>query len=437
MSVKIIGGTPQQAETRARLVAKASTSQDKWSPSTVPDNQEIPDIIALPPFILLSSSTRQTVVAYTGSPTFVTDQDRINSTTLTSQTKNGHSLVVSGRFEAGQTLNWTSGNPDVATVVPTGPFTAVLDVLSDGATTITATLTPSGLSTSVTLSCSIVNQSELTVFYGFVEGSLAHHCENAVNSRIQDATTAMLPIFSVQNHTTQTYVRNTNCWIYDLSQQATCISPWNSTGGITRAGTLITPRHFIFAAHYELSVGATVRFISADNQVVNRTMLARRRHPSYSPYWPDLTVGVLDQDVPESITPCKVLPSNYEAFFPTGTTHIATLGLDQEEKALVTDLSYLNQFYAGFKTPNLPYEQVLYESKIVGDSGNPAFLIINNNLVLLTCWTFGGAGAGTFITPQISAINQMIVDVDTLAGNGGTGYTLTEVDLSGFTNFSS
>ena len=43
--------------------------------------------------------------------------------------------------------------------------------------------------------------------------------------------------------------------------------------------------------------------------------------------------------------------------------------------------------------------------------------------------------AGTFITPQIPDLNAMIVTADTSAGNGGTGYTLTEADLSGFTNF--
>jgi hypothetical protein len=435
MAIKIIGGTPLQAETRERVVAKASTAQDKWRDPSTP-NQGTPDTIALPPFLALSTSPRQTIVSYAGEPTISTDQDRINAAVITSQTKNGHNIVVSGRFESGQTLQWSSSNPHVATVISTGDLSAQLEVASGGYTTITATMLPSGLSKSVSLLCSVVNAAETTEFQGFVEGTFAHHCENAVNSRIQNATTAMLPIFSVQNHSGQVYTRNANCWVNDLANKLTCLSPWNSTGANTRAGTLITPRHILFAAHYEISEGATVRFVTADNQVINRTMVKRRRHPAYTPWFPDLTVGVLNSDLPETITPCKVLPSNYEDYLPTGPKYIAALCLDQEEKALVTDLNILSSTSASFTYPNLPYEQVLYEAKIVGDSGNPAFLIVNDELALLTVWTGGGAGSGTFVTPQIATINQMITDVDALAGNGGTGYTLQTVDLSSFTNFS-
>jgi hypothetical protein len=90
-------------------------------------------------------------------------------------------------------------------------------------------------------------------------------------------------------------------------------------------------------------------------------------------------------------------------------------------------------------TPKSANRLEFYESKISGDSGNPAFLILDlgngPELVLLTLWTFGGSGSGTFITPHITAINAMIATSDAQAGNGGTGYTLTEADLSGFTNF--
>jgi hypothetical protein len=217
----------------------------------------------------------------------------------------------------------------------------------------------------------------------------------------------------------------------------TCISPWNSTGGSTRAGVLVTPRHILFAAHYEISEGATVRFVTADGQVIDRTMVRRVRHPSYEPWYPDLTVGILNSDVSGS-TPCKVLPTNYTTYLPTGPDRISALCLDQEEKAIVTDLQEFSSesgiYLARFRYPHLADEIVLFENKITGDSGNPAFLIINNELVLLTVWTGGGPGSGTFITPQIDAINNMIATSDSLVGTS-TGYTLATASLSGFTSF--
>jgi hypothetical protein len=278
----------------------------------------------------------------------------------------------------------------------------------------------------------------LSNFDSFVENPayLSYHCENEVNSRIQGATTAMLPIFLnyTQSNSSGIYTRNPDCWIYNLSQVATCISPWNSNAANRKAGTALTPRHIGLAAHYEYPVGTQVRFVTADNQTITKTVIGRKRHPEYAPYFPDITLYLLDSDLPSSITPCKVLPSNWSEYLPNDPRNIATLCLDQEEKALVTDLNSLTSTFANFRFPDQPYEQVLYEGKVVGDSGNPAFLIINDQLVCLTFWTFGGAGSGTFLTPQIGAMNQMIQDLDTAAGIN-TGYTIQTVDLSGFTNF--
>jgi hypothetical protein len=64
-----------------------------------------------------------------------------------------------------------------------------------------------------------------------------------------------------------------------------------------------------------------------------------------------------------------------------------------------------------------------------GDSGNPCFLIIDGVPVLVTTWTYGGAGAG----PRIHALHNEINAVMTTLGGG---HQLTDVDLSDFTDFS-
>jgi hypothetical protein len=274
----------------------------------------------------------------------------------------------------------------------------------------------------------ITGQTSLT-FDGYIAGSLSKEVSDAVDTRINglNATTAK-PIYSTQNHDTSTYVRNSGCWVADLN--LTSISPWNSTEGKNRAGVLISPRHILFAAHYQINNGATVRFIDSNNNVVTRTMVNKLTHPDYTPYYPDITVGLLNSDVPASIGFVKILPQNWRDYFPSlsATYRLPCLVLDQEEKALISELYSLGNL-ASFLVSNNATRANFFENIVLGDSGNPAFLIINDELVIVTVWTFGGGGSGTSILVHKNAINTMMATL-------GGGYSLTEIDLSGFTDFS-
>ena len=176
-----------------------------------------------------------------------------------------------------------------------------------------------------------------------------------------------------------------------------------------------------------------MRFVGADGTVYNRTVLKRRNHPDYNGFFPDLGVGVLSSPLPVAITPCKFAPSDFEEYIPGVANGIPCICLDQEEKALVTDLFHID-FSASFLVPLNSKRLEFYESKIDGDSGNPAFMVINDQLVLMTTWRSGGAGSGPDAGDHLAAINQLILDVDADASIS-TGYTLSVVDLSDFTNF--
>ena len=115
--------------------------------------------------------------------------------------------------------------------------------------------------------------------------------------------------------------------------------------------------------------------------------------------------------------------------------------LDQEEKALITsafDLEtitwdhYSNIYhYADFVCPLTTIQLSYYEPLEGGDSGNPAFLILNEEPVLLTVWTYPGSGRGSSIVAFKKDINQLITDLD--QHNGITnGYQLSEIDLTIF-----
>lgn len=305
---------------------------------------------------------------------------------------------------------------------------AIASGIASGSTSLVAISSDDSFSSANVVISGVIGQTSLT-FDDYIAGSLGKEVSDAVDTRINglNAATAK-PIYSTQNHNTSTYVRNTGCWVADLD--LTSISPWNSTEGKNRAGVLISPRHILFAAHYQINNGATIRFIDNNNNVVTRTMVNKLTHPDYTPYYPDISIGVLDSDVPASIGFVKILPQNWSNYFPSlsATYRLPCLVLDQEEKALISELYSLGNS-ASFLVSNNATRAGFFENIILGDSGNPAFLIINDELVIITVWTFGGGGSGTSILVHKDAINTMMTTL-------GGGYSLTEIDLSGFTDFS-
>lgn len=289
-------------------------------------------------------------------------------------------------------------------------------------------------------------------FISFAPGSLAAHAASQVNNRLgarqaQGKTPVQcMPLYTTQNHAGAVYVRNPDCWAADID--LTCISPWNSRGANTRAGTLITPRHIILAKHFPLSVGDTVRFVDSNGAAADTTVIGQAVHATA-----DIQVCTLAADIPSVIArPVKVLPVGWEQKLPdwepdinSGGYGIPGLCLDQEEKALVSllDAVSLNSggtfqfYYPSYPSPLIPYTSLqadYYEDKIGGDSGNPAFLIVNNELVLLGCWYGGGGGNGPSVAAYRDDTNALIAASDT---NGGvaTGYTLTPINLSGFNTY--
>jgi hypothetical protein len=160
-------------------------------------------------------------------------------------------------------------------------------------------------------------------------------------------------------------------------------------------------------------------------------MVNKLTHPNYSPYYPDITIGLLDSDVPPSIKFAKILPQNWKNYLPSVSSsfRLPCLVLDQEEKALISELYFL-ETSAAFKVPTDTVRSSFFENITLGDSGNPAFLIIDGELVIITVWTFGGAGAGTSIVYHKNAINTMMTSL-------AEGYSLTEIDLSSFLFFNS
>lgn len=353
-----------------------------------------------------------------------TVQDKQMLTQTEAVVYNEYNLRPEVVVPTGLTFNFESLNPEIATVdTDTGKTTRV----TDGVTPFLVKF--GNLVKRINLDFTQSGGQETTKCTGWVSGSLIKECADAVDNRISGLTPAQtVDIYSTQNHGDGIYERNTSVWCSDLD--LTCISPWNNTGGNHRAGVLISPDCIAFAEHYQIHKGDIIRFITSDNTVIERTVVNKQ---SISPpdssdgYSTDITIGILDSEVPDSISCCKVLPSNFTDYLPNINEGIPALCLDQEEKALITDFYKTNSGKAHFTAPENSREDY-YEKKIIGDSGNPAFLIINNELVLITTWTFGGAGAG----PDYSAY---INEIESAMANLGSSYGLTQIDLNPYPTY--
>jgi hypothetical protein len=307
------------------------------------------------------------------------------------------------RFSSGNTNRATVGENGAVTTTGTGPVDifARTKWLSKKVTHIARTEGP------------VVHDE----FLYFVAGSLGAHVNGAVDAAISEGGT--LPLFSMKNHAASSYTRNSSCWMSEYN--FTGVSPWNSTGANTRGGTLVSPRHAIWADHYNIANGATLRFVAGNGSVTSRTVANSVRVGAS-----DIRVGVLDSDVPEAIAFYKVLPANWRDFlFTLSPARTGIIALDQEQKVLCRDLaggSATSLFHQSATGARAAFTETL----ISGDSGQPNFMAINNELILLGC--HHGAGAFPHIAGHFSEVNSAMTIL-------GGGYQLTEVDLSEFPNY--
>lgn len=264
----------------------------------------------------------------------------------------------------------------------------------------------------------------------YVAGSLGLHMTEQIDSAIDSKTLAAKAMYTTIDHITPQYIRNTDCWLHGVTG-LTAMSVWNSDLGNRKFGVLVSPRHAVFAKHYAVVVGATVRFITTDNQIVDRTITARQGL-SGTGIANDVTVGILDSDV-EGVDFVKVLPTDFHNYWPGHNIFQAPIAVsDQQKKALIKDVSSIvSGPFLTYKVPTDAQRLLFHESLIGGDSGSPTFAIINNELALLTTHTTRVAGP-LYSLENFDRINTIMANLQ----GGDSPYQLTPIDLNGFTDFS-
>ena len=401
-------------------------------------------------FEITQTSSTTSIVDDTTSQ--VIEDDKIISRTVTETTGENVTLGVDIIFFTGEgfiNLSYSSDNPSEININPEGNvvFQVEPEQTSSANITITATQGDVSVSRTVNITLTVSGSAIVDVIEGGVVGSARKALSDPLDNALNGANpSTQKSIFTTQDHDNSSYVRNTNFFLTSHVEALTCVSPWNSNSNNRKAGTAITKRHIILAAHYPYGVGTVVRFVASDNTVIERTVVQSSNvdlNYGTGVYAFDFYIALLDSDLPDSITPCKVFPSNYESFFPTinsdvdtGVTELPLLCLDKEENGLIHDLKSVNTFtgtpYYATAEPKLDDRRAFYENVILGDSGNPLFVVTSSELWLLTVWR--SQTRGDSLAECISMINDRIVELDTLEGIN-TGYTVTEGDLSSYDTY--
>lgn len=354
-----------------------------------------------------------------------------------------------------KSVTFESGN----TAIVATPDGGVAQGVANGTTTITARAADGEVS-SRQVYVDIKTGASAARWTSGVSGSLLKHCTDQIESRIAGKDRASMDIWSSRDNSTGVYQWNPNCWGADLAN-ITCLSPWNSATGNGGGGVLITPRHVLYCHHlgYYPGMGSKVRYVRPDNVTEEFTVTQVTAHP-YTAGWVvalhDIVICKLDRDVPASIKFAKVLPPDPNPRLPTIkrnefeylTINGANVG---DVKARSCYTSQHKRLAAGFlqRLPNQPHPDVrpgsangsegyyahvrhevgvtaanpLGDTIFVGDSGAPAFLVVNGELVVTNVWT--GIGLGYAFYTDATIVNSLL----------DGGYQLTQVDLSGFPTY--
>ncbi|GHC67713.1 hypothetical protein [Roseibacillus persicicus] len=205
--------------------------------------------------------------------------------------------------------------------------------------------------------------------------------------------------------------------------QKRSVSQWNS--GWTRridftgvswshrqAGTAVTPRHLVFAAHYPLKVGTSLTFHDRAGMVVSRKIEKlvsfRNRKEGLRA---DVAVALLDRALPPSIKTYRLLPprEDYSHTLP-GCPVLVT---EQGRRVFLHQVRSVSKNSISF-TKNADYPEKLYKGLITGDSGNPSFLLVGGEPVLIETHTGGGPGSGPFYsgTELFRELERTIAELD-------------------------
>jgi hypothetical protein len=239
-------------------------------------------------------------------------------------------------------------------------------------------------------------------------------------------------LFSGFTQSTFSWIRNPASWvrIFNWTGYSAGINGLGGVGG----GTLITRRHVLFAHHVPYPARPfDIFFVNADSRTFQYKVVNVQQVGDT-----DIAIGTLDRDADASLVVYKVLPDNwadyakaksssFSAMGVTGTevsTALPVLYANQDRKVSTADLINVRLGVADLGIPAFEVARAFGDPIRVGDSGNPIFVPVGNELVLLGGFWKLGSGNVIASFPWIITYRGAIENI--------IGQKLQVVDLGRF-----
>jgi hypothetical protein len=248
----------------------------------------------------------------------------------------------------------------------------------------------------------------------------SRNIDQAIEGLTANASTKQIFSSKSPSATTPAFTRSTTCWAKNIDTSPQSI--WNNhtagsaplnAGGYGGSGTLISPRHIVYADHYQFANGTTLVFVNMSNTSFTRTLSSSIQVGST-----DIRIGLLNSDI-TNVSFAKIL--DLEVANQTNlNVRLPALFMDQDRNALVGEY-YSNGSSALCISPTDSAQRTaFYETPVGGDSGNPVCLVYENKIIL----TF------TFFTSTSSdSLSYNINDINSAMTSLGGGYTATTFKL--------
>jgi len=183
-------------------------------------------------------------------------------------------------------------------------------------------------------------------------------------------------IFTAYSSTQAVYKRGNWAGQFDFSGVG-----WDAT----RNGTLVTNQHIIVANHYTRGIGQKILFYTPEGERIERHIVAVKSFKKYDARLKDAAVEKLNAPVPDGVKIYKILDSKGIKNL-NDLVNVPYIVTDQKRHVFAEKITYFNissnfdQSVSFWKNSDVP--NVMFHSAISGDSGNPQFLIVNEELVL-------------------------------------------------------
>ena len=228
-------------------------------------------------------------------------------------------------------------------------------------------------------------------------------------------------------------VWSTNFWLKGVQGlSATCIGFSNGLGGQGLV-TMVSPRHYLFATHMHPE-GYLTAFLDTNNVIYWRTTMQRVDIPTNYTVGisNDISVGILNADLPPSVGFLQVLPTDYAKYLPTNNLSVVQgVGMNQNMRVFSQPMTFGDRIiFTDWNSGNAaPFGLTANWNVTIrgGDSSDPEMFLVNNQLVLNShnFWAQGGPNYGY----AIGAINQYMHYLST-NNAAGSDYQLTPFSLT-------